>query len=386
MRTIGVVTTSRADYSIYTPALRRIHADKDLSLMLYVGGMHLVREFGYTVQHIEADGFPIVARIEHLLASDTPQGIAHSTGLGVMGFANAFTQQRPDILLVLGDRFEMFAAVVAAVPFTIPIAHIHGGEATEGLIDEAIRHAITKMSHLHFASTEQYAQNLRQMGEEAWRVTVSGAPALDNLNTLELFTVKDFHARFGIDLSVPTALVTFHPVTLEHEDTKHHIQTLLAALGQVGMQVIFTAPNADTHGRIVMDAIHHFVAKHENAYLVKNLGLEGYFSLMKWASVMVGNSSSGIIEAASFGLPVVNIGNRQKGRIHAQNVLDIPTEEGAIVDAMRLAISPPFRQALAGLVNPYGDGHASERIVTGLKNVSLNPMLIKKHFVRAGLL
>ncbi len=384
MRTIGVATTSRADYGIYRPLLRAIVDDPALELYLLVSGMHLSPEFGLTVEAIEADGFEIGDRIEMLLSSDTPEAIAKSTGLGMIGFAQSFARRRPDLLVVLGDRFEMFAAAAAAMPFVMPIAHLFGGESTEGLIDEPIRHSITKMSHLHFTATEVYAHRVRQMGEEPWRVTVSGALSLDNLNQIEMLTPDQLEERYGFDLSDPPLLVTFHPVTLEYEQTDRHIEALLSALNDSGKPVIFTHPNADTAGRRIIEGINRYVGEHQNAWAVDNLGTQGYFSLMANAAAMVGNSSSGIIEAASFKLPVVNIGNRQRGRVHDRNVVDVETTREAILAGIEKASSDRFRAGLDDLVNPYGDGRAAEKIVTRLKSVELNQELILKRFYDGG--
>lgn len=384
MRTVGVVTVARSDYGIYQPVLRAIHDDPELQLLLYVSGMHLSPEFGMTVEAIEKDGFPIEERIETLLSSDTPQGIAKSIGLGAMGFGQAFARRRPDLLVVLGDRFEMLAAVVAALPFTIPIAHIHGGEATEGAIDEAIRHSITKMSHLHFVATEAYGRRVIQMGEEPWRVVVSGAPALDHIHSLPLLSREELTAVIGVSLDPPPLLVTFHPVTLEYGDTRWQVTELLAALAQTDFPVVFTYPNADTAGRLIIEAIEEFARSRANARAIPNLGTRSYYSLMKYAAAMVGNSSSGIIEAASFGLPAVNIGNRQKGRLHGPNVIHSTYERDAILGAIRTATDPGFRAGLVGLRNPYGDGKAAQRVVQVLRQVSLDRKLIVKPFYDLG--
>jgi UDP-hydrolysing UDP-N-acetyl-D-glucosamine 2-epimerase len=380
VRTIGVVTVARSDYGIYLPVLQEIQADSDLRLHLIAGGMHLSPEFGLTVNAIEADGFEIGERVEMLLSSDTPEGIAKSMGLGTIGFAQAYARFQPDILLVLGDRFEMHAAVVAALPFKIPVAHIHGGESTEGLIDEAIRHSITKMSHLHFVSTHFYARRVIRMGEEPWRVVVSGAPGLDNLHKFPLLSRGELRERYGFDLSGPTLVVTYHPVTLEYEHTKTHVQELLAALEEVDLSVIFTYPNADTQGRLIIELVREFVARHERTRVAVNLGTQAYFSLMRYAAAMVGNSSSGIVEAASFKLPVVNIGNRQRGRIRGKNVIDVGYSRVEILEAITKAISPAFRASLTNLSNPYGNGHAAEKIIDKLKAVTIDERLFLKHF------
>ena len=315
-----------------------------------------------------------------LLSSDTPEGIAKSMGLGTIGFAQAYAKHRPDILLVLGDRFEMHAAAVAALPFNIPVAHIHGGELTEGAIDDALRHSITKMSHLHFVANQVYRQRVLQMGEEPWRVTVTGSPTLDNLRCTERLSAKELGARHKLRIDPLPLLVTFHSVTLEYEQTPWQVGELLAALDACEMPVVFTMPNADTNGRVAARMMEEFVDAHPSAQFVDNLGTKGYFSLMALAGAMVGNSSSGIIEAASFQLPVVNIGTRQRGRTRAENVIDVGNSRREVADAIREACSPDFRSRLEGIVNPYGDGHASERITARLKEIVLDGHLIRKKF------
>ena len=380
MRTTGVVTVARSDFGMYVPVLHCIQADPDLKLHLIVSGMHLAPEFGSTVKDIESDGFEIGQRVEMLLSSDTPEGVAKSMGLGVIGYAQAYARVRPDILVVLGDRFEMHAAALAALPFKIPIAHIHGGELTQGAMDDALRHSMTKLSHLHFVSTEEYAQRVRQLGEEPWRITVSGSPSLDNLHSVTLLTVLELEARYGLRLEPSPLLVTFHPVTLEYEQTEWHMQELLAALDSSGMPVIFTQPNADTNGRRAAQMAQEFVQTHSSAWMVDNLGTTAYFSLMSLAAAMVGNSSSGIIEAPSFGLPVVNIGTRQRGRVRGANVIQVGYCREAILNGIQKALQPEFRNSLKGRSNPYGDGRASAKIVERLKSVELDHRLIMKSF------
>lgn len=381
MRTIGVVTTSRADYGIYLPVLRRLTREPSLETRLFVTGMHLSPEFGMTVEAIEADGFAIQERVQMLLSSDTPEAIAKSMGLGTIGFAQAFARWKPDILLVLGDRFEMHAAAVAAVPFKIPIAHIHGGEVTEGAIDDAFRHAITKLSHLHFVSTDVSARRVIQMGEEPWRVTVTGAPSLDNLNDFVPLAPEELEARVG--MALPEGgflLVTFHPVTLEYEYAGEQVDALLAALEARRMPIVFTLPNADTAGRSSRERIRSFVCRTSSSRAVESLGSRGYFSLMARAAAMVGNSSSGLIEAPSFHLPVVNIGNRQRRRLRSANVVDCGYSVGEVAAALDAALSPSFRESLVDLVNPYGDGSAAKRIVSRLEEVESVPALVWKVF------
>ncbi len=380
MRTIGVITTGRSDYGLYLPLLRRIKQNPDLGLYLIVSGMHLSPEFGMTVKTIEEDGFEINERVEMLLSSDTPEGIAKSMGLGTIGFAQVYTRFRPDILVVLGDRFEMHAAVVAALPFKIPVAHLYGGELTEGAMDDAFRHAITKMSHLHFTATDVYAQRVIQMGEKPWRVTVCGALSLDNLHTISLLDRDEFACKFAISLPEKFLLVTYHPVTLEYEQTERQVKELLAALDIIGLPVLFTMPNADTGGRIIRKLIDKFLSEHPDSKKAECLGTQGYFSAMALATAMVGNSSSGIVEAASFALPVVNIGNRQKGRIRGKNVIDVGYSRTEVLEGIRKAISSEFKADLKGLVNPYGKGQAAEIIVGKLKQTEIDESLIQKRF------
>ena len=380
MRTIGVVSVARSDYGIYLPLLRKIQADSDLRLHLIVAGMHLSPEFGLTVTMIEADGFEIGERVEMLLSSDTPEGIAKSIGLGTIGFAQAYARFRPDLLLVMGDRFEMYAAALAALPFNIPLGHIHGGEVTNGAIDDAFRHSITKLSHMHFVSALEYAQRVEQLGEAPWRIVVSGAPSLDNLDSIDLLTREELELRYGLLLQPPPLLVTFHSVTLEYEQTEWQLSELLAALDESGMSVIFTMPNADTSGRIIQTMITEYGQTHPSAHIIDNLGTLGYFSLMSVSAAMVGNSSSGIIEAPSFELPVVNIGTRQQGRNRGPNVIDVGYSQFEIMGGIRTALQPRFRKSLLGTANPYRCGQASDKIVERLKSIPLDERLVSKRF------
>ena len=383
MRTIGVVTVGRSDYSLYLPILRRITQDAALSLRLYATGSHLSPEFGLTVQAIEADGFTIHERVEMLLSSDTPEAIAKSSGLGVIGFAQAYARARPDALLVLGDRFEMHAAALAALPFAIPVAHVHGGELTEGAMDDALRHSLTKLSHLHFVATETYAARVRQLGEEPWRVTVSGAPSLDNLRTVSLLSREQLAAQYGVPTDGAVLLATLHPATLEPERIGPQADEWLAALEAWRGPIVFTLPNADTHGRLIASKIRAFTARHPHARLVENFGTQGYFSMMAAAAAMAGNSSSGLVEAPSFALPVVNVGARQQGRLRADNVIDVGATREEIARGLARAADPAFRARLRGLRNPYGDGRAAERIVARLVELPLDARLIRKRFVDA---
>lgn len=380
MRTIAVVTVGRSDFGLLAPVLRAIAAEPQLRSHLIVTGGHLSPTFGWTVEEIRGQRFEIGDQVDMLLSADTPEGVAKSTGLGIIGLAQVYQRVRPDLLLVLGDRYEMLAATVAAVPFKIPIAHIHGGEVTAGAIDEAFRHSITKCAHLHFASTEGHAARIVQLGEEPWRVAVSGAPGLDNLRQLTLLSTAELSARIGMSLDEPPLLVTYHPVTLQYERSAEQIDALLAALAEVACPIVITKSNADTSGQLIISRLEAFARSRDRVRLVDNLGTQAYFSLMSRAAAMVGNSSSGIIEAASFELPVVNIGIRQAGRPHSANVLDCGEDRAAITAALRTALSPEFRQRLRGLTNIYGDGHAAERIVSRLKSEPLNERLLVKRF------
>ena len=381
LRTIGVVTAGRADSAICLPLLRKIQADADLKLHLIVSGMHLSPEFGLTVDSIVAEGFDIGDRVEMLLSSDTPEGIAKSMGLGTIGFSQVYARVRPDILVVLADRFEMHAAALAALPFRIPVAHIEGGDITEGAIDDALRHCITKLSHLHFVSTADYARRVVQLGEEPWRVTVSGAPSLDNLKSLRLLARSELEKKYNVSLQRPPLLVTFHPVTLEYEHTRHQISELIDALKKIDLPIIFTMPNADTSGRVISQVIKDYVRDHPTAGFIDNLGTCDYLSMMACVGAMVGNSSSGIIEAPSFGLPVVNIGTRQRGRMRAANVIDVGYGRDEIIAGITRALQPAFRHALRNLVNPYGSGDAARTIVARLKTIALaDGRILSKRF------
>ncbi len=376
------MTVGRSDYGIYRPLLRALAAEQDVELRVFVSGMHLAPEFGSTVAMIEADGYPIAERIETIDNMDSPAGTGGAMGRGVLGFSEAFARFRPDILVVLGDRFDMYPAALAALPFRIPVAHIHGGELTFGAIDDALRHSMTKLSHLHFTATENYARRVVQLGEEPWRVTVCGALGLDDLEGQPQLSAEELERRFGIKLDPAPLLVTFHPATLESDSAGRQTAELLSALDAAGKPMIFTAPNADAAGREVRAAVERFVAGREDAWLVENFGQPAYFSVLRHVAAMIGNSSSGIIEAASFGLPVVNIGTRQAGRTRGANVLDAAPERGEILAAIQRALLPEFRAAFAGRPNPYrpGTGSAASMIVQRLKTVALDEMLWGKKF------
>jgi len=380
MRTIAVVTVGRSDYSIYSPLLKLIQDHPDLELRVLVSGMHLEEQYAHTVQWIERDGFPIFARVPLFQEEDTPKAIATAMGKGIAGFAQYYASSRPDLLIVLGDRFEMFAAALAAVPFNIPILHLHGGELTEGAMDDRFRHALTKLSHLHGVATEVYRQRVIQMGEEPWRVLCCGALSLDNLMSIPRLSREELQERFSLDLSEPPLLVTLHPTTSEYENTDEQLHVLLEALRRLDMPVIFTMPNADMAGSIIRRGIIDFCATSADSVWVENFGPEGYFSILREVKAMVGNSSSGLLEAPSFALPVVNIGTRQKGRLRAGNVIDTDFDTMSIVAAVTEATSFEFKKKAAGYESYFGDGHASERLVKMISQVPLDSKLLGKTF------
>lgn len=380
MRTIAVVTVGRSDFGILRPVLRSIARDPDLKLSLIVAGMHLDARWGRTIDEIESEGFTVTHRLECAPEEDAPHGIACAIGRGIAGFSAVFEKDAPDILALMGDRYEMFAAGVAATPFNIPMAHIHGGELTFGAFDDALRHSLTKLSHLHFTSTEESARRVIQLGEEPWRVVVSGAPGLDNLAEMKLPTFIELQDEWGVKFDRFPLLVTFHPATREYRDTEYQITELLAVLDERPEPIVFTMPNADTNGTVIRRAILRFCAAHSRAVWIENLGTRRYFSLMAHAAAMVGNSSSGIIEAASFGLPVVNIGTRQAGRLRGGNVIDVGYSREEIAAGISQATDPAFRAGLRGMKNPYGNGGAAGIIVNRLKSVLLNQQLICKRF------
>ena len=383
MKHIVAVTTSRADYGIIRPILLASANSSELRMELLAMGTHLAECQGETLSEIEADGF--CARIVPHSAptSDDPRGIAGALSGALDGTAEQLAEIRPDMLLVAGDRFETFAATAAAVPFALPCAHIHGGEITEGAIDDVFRHAITKMSHLHFPSTQIYGDRIAQMGEEPWRIHVCGAPSLDNINLVPSWTRKQLESSLSLSLSTPTLLVTLHPETLAYQDTDQQVAILLDALDEVGLQAVFTGANVDTRGSRIRSAIQSASGRTDRYRMIASLGQVGYFGLMKHASAMVGNSSSGLIEAPSFELPVVNIGDRQKGRIRGDNVLDVPWETQAIAKAIQTAVSPAFKTTIKQTKNPYGDGHTANRIVDVLERIPVDKRLLRKRFMDA---
>tara|TARA_B100001250_G_C19695774_1_gene742450 strand:+ start:16 stop:1179 length:1164 start_codon:yes stop_codon:yes gene_type:complete len=380
MKNIAVITVARSDYSILRPILSEIEESDELNLVLYVTGMHLSSEYGLTDGEITDDGFSIAKRIEILDKSNSPTGIAKSISNGVLKFSKIYSQSQPDFLLVMGDRFEMYAATIAAIPFNIPIAHIHGGEVSFGAFDDVIRHSITKLSHLHFVSTEEYYKRVIQLGEEPWRVTISGAPALDNLNNFSLLTINDLSKKYALDLDEPPIVVTFHPTTREFKNTQDDAIALLDALKMTGKNIIFTYPNADTSSKIIIDLINNFCSNYNKSKAIRSLGPLGYYSLLNHAAMMVGNSSSGIIEAASFKLPVVNIGNRQKGRACGKNVIHSSNNKDDILNAINTASSLEFRKSIKDICNIYSQKNSAKRIINKIIQARIDNNFISKKF------
>lgn len=383
---ICIVTTTRADYGLLFWLLRAVENDPELELSLYVTGSHLSQEFGYTVRQIEKDGFPIQRRIEILLSSDTPTATTRAMALTAAGFGDAFAEDAPSVVVVLGDRFEIVPVALAAVTHGIPVAHLHGGEISQGALDELFRHAVTKLATVHFPATELYRQRILQMGEDASRVHNFGAPGLDHLHHTRLLTRDELQTWLDMKLDRPTALVTYHPVTTEPMAAEGQIDALLAALdAQTSLQAIFTRANADAEGRLINEKVEHFCRERPQRFrLYDNLGSTRYLSCLKHLNLVVGNSSSGLTEAPSFARPVVNIGNRQRGRIMAPNVIQVDYQVTDINRGIATALSPEFQASLKDMKNPYdrfADGRVSERIAAQLKAFLREPNVQKKPFV-----
>ena len=381
-RKICIVTGTRAEYGLLYWLMKEINADPDLQLQLIATGMHLSPEFGLTYQQIETDGFAIDAKVEMLLSSDSPVGIAKSIGLGVIGFADVLDRLKPDILVVLGDRFEILAAAQAAMVARIPIAHIHGGEATEGLIDEAIRHAVSKMSHLHFTAAEPYRKRVIQLGESPERVFNTGAVGLDNLTQLNLLNRAELEKALDLKLSpAPVILCTYHPVTLSEDDADYALKQLFKALDRLpSTRVVFTKGNADAGGRVINQMIDDYALKNqERVAAFVSLGQVHYLSLLREVGVVLGNSSSGIIEAPTARTPTVNIGDRQRGRLKAPSIIDCDESTDSILIAIEKALSSDFQKIAAKGETYFGEGGASKRIKQVLKETSLEGILLK-HF------
>jgi UDP-N-acetylglucosamine 2-epimerase (non-hydrolysing)/GDP/UDP-N,N'-diacetylbacillosamine 2-epimerase (hydrolysing) len=376
-RRIGVVTTSRADYShLYWP-LRELAAHPEIELGVFALAAHLAPQFGNTIAEIERDGFPVQARIECLLSSDTDTGMAKTIGLAILGLADALTAWRPDLLLLIADRYEMLAPAATALALRIPIAHIEGGEVSQGAIDDQVRNALTKLAHVHFTSTETARLRVIAMGEEAWRVHRAGAPSLDHLRRSTLLDRAALEARLDVPLTPPTIVAAWHPVTILR-DTNAEADAFFAALEDAPGQIVFVYPNADAGGLALIERARALAARRAQTHVFVNLDPVTYWSLLGQADALIGNSSSGIMEAASFALPVVNVGMRQQGRERARNTIDAPAELESIHAALERVLHPAFRLSLTGMTNPYGDGTAAETIARVLATVPLDGLLVKQ--------
>lgn len=379
---ICVTTGTRAEYGLLKPLMDKIKGDADFTLQLLVTGAHLSPEFGLTYKQIEADGYPIDAKVEMLLSSDTPEGITKSMGLGMVGYADALKQLQPDLLIILGDRYEMLAVASTALIFRIPIAHIHGGEITEGAYDDAIRHSITKMSALHFTSTEVYRKRVIQLGEQPERVFNVGAIGLDNFKSLTLLTKDQLEKELNIRFKKYNYLVGFHPETLSKQSVKEQFEELLKAIDkQNDSFFIFTKANADTNGRIINQMMERYVQENpDRAVLFTSLGSLRYLSVMKAATAVVGNSSSGILEAPSIPTATINIGDRQKGRIQANSILNCEAKLQEIEGCIDKVKSKEFRHIVVKSINPYGNGNTSQQIMNVLKSLNLRDLSLKSFY------
>lgn len=383
MKRIGIMTGTRAEYGLLKSLMQEINKDNDLELYLIVSGMHLSPEFGMTYKEIEEDGFEINAKVEMLLSSDSPAGISKSIGLGVIGFADEFQRADLDMLILLGDRYEALSAAISAMVMRIPIAHLHGGELTEGAIDEGIRHSITKMSYLHFTSTEQYRSRVIQLGENPERVFYVGALGVENIKKINLMTKEELEKSIHFEIDENTVVVTYHPVTLENNTVEEQFLNLLKVLDRnPKIRMIFTKANADTNGRIVNELIDKYAAQNsERACAFMSLGQKRYLSALKYCRIVIGNSSSGIIEAPSFGKPIINIGDRQKGRICADSVINCGYTQQEIQQAMETALTKEFENKASNCRNPYEKENTAANIISVIKDYLLNDKIkLKKGF------
>lgn len=377
-RKICVVTGSRAEYGLLRPLLQRIRDEPSLDLQIIATGMHLAPAFGDTYREIEGDGFVIDVKVDMDLSSDSAAGVTKSMGIGLIGFADALDRLAPDIVVLLGDRFEILSAAVAALIARIPVAHLHGGESTEGAVDEAIRHSITKMSHLHFVAAEEYRKRVIQLGEDPARVFLVGGLGVDSIKSRKLMDRAELEASLGVKLNARSLLVTFHPVTLEPGTSARQMEELLSTLRSLkDTTIILTMPNADTESRVLFDMLESFAAENPNARVYPSVGQLQYLSLLQFVDGVVGNSSSGLTEAPSFGKGTINIGSRQRGRLRAESVIDCEPERGAIASALKRLYSREFQAKLKTARNPYGEGGASEKIVSVLATHSLEGLLSK---------
>lgn len=379
---VCIATGTRAEYGLLKPLMEKIKQEPAFNLQVLVTGAHLSPEFGLTYKQIEADGYPIDAKVEMLMSSDTAEGITKSMGIGLIGYADALKKLQPDLLLMLGDRYEMLALASAALIFRIPIVHIHGGEVTEGAYDDAIRHSITKMSAIHFTSTAVYRNRVIQLGEQPERVFNVGAIGLDNFKSLHLLSLKEIEKELGIRFQSYNYLVGFHPETLSNSSVQEQFNDLLSAIDtQENSLFVFTKANADTDGRVINKMIEEFVNSHpDKAVLFDTLGTLRYLSLMKQVTAVVGNSSSGIIEAPVAPTATINIGNRQKGRIMSESILNCRADKDEIRIAFEKVKTDKFRMLLQNQINPYGNGNTSQQIIDILKKIDLKVIRTKSFY------
>lgn len=382
MRKICVVTGSRAEYGLLSGLMHAIQNDAGLQLQVIATNMHLSPEFGLTYREIERDGFKIDKKVQMLLSSDTANAITKSVGLAIIGFADAYEDLQPDLIVVLGDRFEILAAVTAALFFRIPVAHLHGGEITEGAYDDSIRHAITKMSHLHFTSTEAYRRRVIQLGEQPDRVFYVGAIGVENIKRIAPLSKTELETSIGFELGEKSLLVTYHPVTMENHTAAGQCRNLLDALDEFPeYRIIFTLPNSDTDGRIIIRQLNEYVRLHpERCMAIPSLGLQRYLSALRYVDAVIGNSSSGIIEVPSFGIPTLDIGDRQKGRIAAESVWHCGNSREDIKDGLRVILSKDFRLKAKGCSNPYEKMNTVETVWKVIKQYPLDNLVNKKFF------
>ena len=380
MRKICIITGTRAEYGLLYWFMKEVCADKDLELQIIATGMHLSPEFGSTYKQIEKDGFTINKKVDMLLSSDSEVSVSKSMGLGMIGFADAFCDLSPDLIVVLGDRFEIFSAVSSAMIAKIPVAHIHGGEATEGLIDEPIRHSITKMSHIHFTAAKEYKNRVIQLGEQPNRVFNVGGLGVDNINKLKLLSREDFEKAINFGLGEKNILVTFHPVTLEDSTAEIQFKELLDSIDELkNTKIIFTKANSDTDGRIINSMIDDYVAKHNNTIAFTSMGQLNYLSALQFVDAVVGNSSSGLLEVPSFKIGTIDIGDRQKGRIKTDSIISCKPTKESIDSAFERLYSKDFQHIVNNVENPYGKGGASHEITRIIKGVNLDN-IVKKSF------
>ncbi|WP_368737736.1 UDP-N-acetylglucosamine 2-epimerase [Bacillus sp. EB106-08-02-XG196] len=379
MKKISILTATRAEYGLLKPIIKKLNDVSEFDVRVVVTGAHLSPEFGLTYKEIEQDGIAIDEKIEMLLSADTPTAITKSMGLAMISFADYFEKLKPDMLIVLGDRYETLAVSIAAMNQRIPITHLYGGEATEGAVDEAIRHAITKLSYLHFTSTEEYRMRVIQLGEHPDRVFCVGAVGIENIFNQNLMDKSELESSIGFKLDYPYAMVTFHPVTLEDDNSEVQFQALLDVCRRYqNMNFIFTKANADANGRIINNMIDAYIEENNNAIAFTSLGIIRYLSALKYCTLVIGNSSSGLLEAPSFGIPTINIGDRQKGRMKADSVIDCEPRHGDIEKAIDLALTEEFKDKAKKTDNPYGNGETSDKVIVTLKDFLFNNRIILK--------